>query len=83
MAKKPRVIAIEEHYLDRRGEGAFQRRGCDQGARRSPSGSTISAICASRRWTSAGIDMQVLSHGAPSLQKIDRRDRGAPGARRQ
>jgi 2,3-dihydroxybenzoate decarboxylase len=68
--KRPKVIAIEEHYWDRelaqhfggrdamRGGGILERL-YDLGALRL------------KEMDEAGIDMQVLSHGAPSTQKLD------------
>jgi predicted TIM-barrel fold metal-dependent hydrolase len=69
MATKPQVIAIEEHYIDpevkehiaaadRTGGPAIAARLEDVGQGR------IAEMDA------AGIDIQVLSHGAPSVQKI-------------
>jgi predicted TIM-barrel fold metal-dependent hydrolase len=69
MAAKPQVIAIEEHYLDpevkehiaagdRTGGPGIVARLEDVGQGR------IAEM------DSAGIDVQVLSHGAPSIQKI-------------
>ena len=69
MAAKPQVIALEEHYFDpelrahvpaseRSGTGPIAARLDDVGQGR------IADMDA------AGIDMQVLSHGAPSVQKI-------------
>ncbi len=65
---KAAVIALEEHYYDRevaahfaeRGMGAaLQQRLFDLGALRL------------REMDEAGIDLQVLSHGAPSLQRLE------------
>ncbi|MDQ2954038.1 MAG: amidohydrolase family protein, partial [Pseudomonadota bacterium] len=64
---KPRVIAIEEHYWDaelsaRMGRAApadLQKRISDLGALRL------------KEMDEAGIDMQVLSHGAPATQNLD------------
>jgi predicted TIM-barrel fold metal-dependent hydrolase len=72
MAKKPLVIALEEHFLDAeikakfapndaapgRGPGMPERLG-DLGALRL------------KEMDEAGIDIQVVSHGAPSVQKMD------------
>ena len=64
---KPRVIAIEEHYWDaelsaRMGRAPptdLQKRISDLGALRL------------KEMDEAGIDMQVLSHGAPATQNLD------------
>ena len=69
MASKPQVIALEEHYFDpevKRHIGAAERTG----------GSRIAAqlddVGQGRiaEMDAAGINVQVLSHGAPSVQKI-------------
>jgi len=63
------VIAIEEHYWGR--ELASHFTASKPVSRETPAGSRwISEPCGSRKWTDAGIDIQVLSHGAPSAQKI-------------
>jgi predicted TIM-barrel fold metal-dependent hydrolase len=69
MASKPQVIALEEHYIDPevkphitgrdRTGGAVAARLDDVGQGR------IADMDA------AGIDIQVLSHGAPSVQRLD------------
>jgi 2,3-dihydroxybenzoate decarboxylase len=70
MATRPTVIAIEEHYwdpdvsshfgdLDARGAPALRARLNDLGALRL------------KEMDEAGIDVQVLSHGAPSTQRLD------------
>src|SRR3984957_15009953 len=72
MAKKPLVIALEEHYLDAEVKARFspadaragsppeiQKRLDDLGALRL------------KEMDEAGIDIQVVSHGAPSVQKMD------------
>jgi len=78
MAKKPYIIALEEHYLDPEvkqlggGPGAGRdivERLDDLGALRI------------REMDEAGIDLQVLSHSIPGLQAIDA-EAGPPLARR-
>src|SRR5438477_9873649 len=68
MAKKPYIIALEEHYLDPEvkqlggGPGAGRdivERLDDLGALRI------------REMDEAGIDLQVLSHSIPGLQAVD------------
>ena len=78
---KPFVIALEEHYYDPELAATFdgpegrapetRRRLDDLGELRI------------KEMDEAGIDMQVLSHGAPSAADDGRRDRGASGARCQ
>ncbi len=78
MAKKPYIIALEEHYLDPEvkqlggGPGAgsdIVKRLDDLGALRI------------REMDEAGIDLQVLSHSIPGLQAVDA-EAGPPLARR-
>ena len=78
---KPFVIALEEHYYDPELAATFdgpegrapeiRRRLDDLGELRL------------KEMDEAGIDVQVISHGAPSTQKLDAGDRGAAGAHRQ
>ncbi len=71
MLKKPgcRIIAIEEHYWDaelvRRYTGSEASRGGETEERLYDFGSRRI-----KEMDEAGIDMQVLSHGAPSTQKL-------------
>jgi predicted TIM-barrel fold metal-dependent hydrolase len=70
MAARPRVIAIEEHYHDPEVRAHFP--GIDQ-VRPKPIAERLDDLGALRirEMDEAGIDVQVLSHGAPSLQKMD------------
>ncbi|MBM3488430.1 MAG: amidohydrolase [Alphaproteobacteria bacterium] len=69
-AGKMRVIAIEEHYWDPEVSKHFK--GYDSG-RRGPLTERLYDLDQIRlkEMDEAGIDLQVLSHGAPSLQKMD------------
>ena len=84
MAKKPYIIALEEHYQDpevqaahrrsrlRAADAAVEERLDDLGALRL------------REMDEAGIDFQVLSHSIPGLQVVDAeagRPLGAPHQR--
>jgi predicted TIM-barrel fold metal-dependent hydrolase len=79
MATKPRVIALEEHYLDP--EVARHFTGFDAVPSRGSGGEAGLPKVAQRLYDldalrlkemdEAGIDVQVLSHAAPSLQKFD------------
>jgi hypothetical protein len=79
MATKPQVIALEEHYLDPEVKGHI-------GAADRSGGPAITArlddVGQGRlaEMDAAGIDIQVLSHGAPSVPTRDSRSgwRGAP-----
>jgi len=72
MFKKPNcpVIAIEEHYWDR--EMAAQFPGGVEASRSSDMLERLFDLGALRikEMDAAGVDMQVLSHGAPSAQKL-------------
>ena len=69
-AKKPRIIAIEEHYLDAEVKAHFSAGRRDEAAAGSPSGSTISATCASRRWTRPASTSRCCRTARPSTQKM-------------
>ncbi|MBV9826462.1 MAG: amidohydrolase, partial [Alphaproteobacteria bacterium] len=67
---KPQVIALEEHYLDAEVKGHFE------GLDALRSGKVVDQLedVGQGRiadMDAAGIDIQVLSHAAPSVQKID------------
>src|SRR5215207_2047670 len=69
MAQKPQVIALEEHYLDpevKQHIAGMDRTGGPRVAER------LDDVGQGRiaEMDAAGIDIQVLSHGAPSVQKI-------------
>src|SRR5437764_8870500 len=70
MATKPQVIALEEHYLDPEVKpyitGPDVTRQPTVSARLDDVGQGRIA-----EMDAAGIDMQVLSHGAPSVQRRD------------
>ena len=70
MAGKPQVIALEEHYLDAEVKGHFH--GVDA-LRASPVVAQLEDVGQGRiaDMDAAGIDIQVLSHAAPSVQKIE------------
>lgn len=70
MSKKPTVIAIEEHYWDR--EMASHFGGGGEGTRDEKMLEKLFDVGAVRlkEMDEAGIDIQVLSHGAPSAQKL-------------
>ncbi|HWL04279.1 MAG TPA: amidohydrolase family protein [Xanthobacteraceae bacterium] len=70
MADRPRVIALEEHYLDAELRSHFQ------GADRMGPPPIIKAMedvgeQRIKAMDEAGVDVQVLSHAAPSTQKLD------------
>jgi predicted TIM-barrel fold metal-dependent hydrolase len=69
MAARPQVIALEEHYLDPEVKAHIasgdRTGGPDIAARLEDVGQGRIA-----EMDAAGIDVQVLSHGAPSIQKI-------------
>src|SRR5437667_12240811 len=70
MATRPQVIALEEHYLDPEVKpyitGPDVTRQPTVSARLDDVGQGRIA-----EMDAAGIDMQVLSHGAPSVQRLD------------
>src|SRR5437667_2181806 len=69
MASTSQVIALEEHYVDPEVKphiGGRDRTGGPVGARLDDVGQGRIADM-----DAAGIDIQVLSHGAPSVQRLD------------
>ena len=69
MSKKPRVVALEEHYWDAEVATHF-----DGAEARSPKlRAKLDDLGALRikEMDEAGIDVQVISHGAPAMQRID------------
>ena len=82
MLKKPNcpVIALEEHYLGRGiGEDLHRARTRGARARRSKRLHDLGALRL-KEMDEGGIDIQVLSHGAPSTQKLAQGHRGRPDA---
>jgi len=79
MPAKPQVIALEEHYLDP--EVAAQFRGLNAVPSRGSGGEAgipklyqrlyDTAELRLKEMDDAGVDIQVLSHAAPSLQQVD------------
>src|SRR5215472_15704043 len=70
MAGKPQIIALEEHYLDPDIKARF---GEADGTKAPPIAQRLDDVgeLRLREMDEAGIDIQVLSHGAPSVQKMD------------
>jgi 2,3-dihydroxybenzoate decarboxylase len=70
MAERLQVVALEEHYFDRDIAATF--RGYDQ-TTAPPLVERLDDLGALRLrdMDDAGIDIQVISHGAPSVQKLD------------
>jgi len=70
MAKRPYIIALEEHYADAEVQATFQ--GFDA-TKAKPIAERLGDVGALRirEMDEAGIDFVVLSHTAPSVQKLD------------
>ena len=66
----PKVIALEEHYWDREVAGHFGERGIEMRDPRLQERLFDLGALRLREMDEAGIDLQVLSHGAPSLQRM-------------
>jgi hypothetical protein len=79
VAKKPYIIALEEHYLDPEVKqlGGGPGAGCDIFERLDDLGALRI-----REMDEAGIDLQVLSHSIPGLQAVDADRQPARGSRR-
>jgi len=67
---KQRVIAIEEHYYDPALAALFKGLDARAGARLRDKLENVGELRL-KEMDEAGIDVQVLSHGAPSTQKLD------------
>src|SRR3954471_671531 len=78
MQTKPQVIAIEEHYWDPEISATFAS---DAGPRRMAGALHELGEPRLAAMDEAGIDVQVLSHGAPSTQRLDA-ETAVPLARR-
>jgi len=70
MANKPRIIAIEEHYLDPEVKAHFSSEDATKQPWVAERLENLSNLRL-KEMDEAGIDLQVLSHGAPSMQKFD------------
>ena len=84
MFKKPNcpVIALEEHYWDAELSKQFTGPEAGRGGEAEKRLFDLGALRI-KEMDEAGIDMQVLSHGAPSAQKLADGHRGRADARRQ
>ncbi|MBV8538874.1 MAG: amidohydrolase [Alphaproteobacteria bacterium] len=70
MMKKTRVIALEEHYLDPEVRAHFGPNDATRGEEVLKRLLDLTDLRL-REMDEAGIDVQVLSHGSPSVQKMD------------
>jgi len=68
---KPRVITLEEHYWDAEVAQHFTERGPEMRIPALQEALHDLGALRLREMDSAGIDVQVLSHGAPGLQKLE------------
>lgn len=69
-AQRPRVVAIEEHYYDPELAALYEGPDARAGARIRDRLLDLGAARL-REMDEAGVDVQVLSHSAPSTQKLD------------
>ena len=69
--QKPRIIAIEEHYWDREVAAAFEPAEATRNAPAIVERLYDIAHLRIKAMDEAGIDLQVLSHGAPATQRFD------------
>jgi predicted TIM-barrel fold metal-dependent hydrolase len=79
--KKDFIVALEEHYWDAEVAGHFKERGPEM---RNPEMQARLADLGALRlkeMDEAGIDLQVISHGAPAVQRLDA-ETAVPLARR-
>lgn len=78
---KTQVIALEEHYWDKELAGHFAERGPEMKVPALHERLHDLGALRLREMDEAGVDVQVLSHGAPSLQRLDA-DLAVPLARK-
>ena len=79
--KKDFVVALEEHYWDAEVAGHFKERGPEMKNPDMQSRLHDLGELRLKEMDEAGIDLQVLSHGAPALQRLDA-ETAVPLARR-
>src|SRR6266852_2957697 len=70
ISKKPRIIAIEEHYWDPEVAAHFDGADTTKAPGIRERLEDLGALRL-KEMDEAGIDLQVISHGAPSTQKFD------------
>jgi predicted TIM-barrel fold metal-dependent hydrolase len=79
--KKSQVIALEEHYWDRELASHFAERGPEMKVPALHERLHDLGALRIKEMDEAGVDLQVLSHGAPSVQRLDA-DLAVPLARK-